>query len=137
MTDNVPDTVVNTEAINTDVNNKIITCIEGDDWIQDYSVFGLNFDNNEQEILEAIGPAIEEKFHVSIKDGDNYLYKVRKAVDSQNIYIIPNSTAGQFYSGAVPPNNAYKQIAHLVERDSHKINVVSSILTLLPYALLT
>ena len=95
MTNTLPDSVVATETLDTNITNKVITCIEGDDWIEDYDTFSLTFDSTEPEILEAVGPAIEEKFNVSIKDeSGNYLYKVRKAVDSQNIYIIPNSTAG-------------------------------------------
>ena len=78
-----------------EIKNKIIVCIEGQDWIQDYSDYGLNFDSPENDIMGAIAPAVREKFNTSIHDGTNYLYKTRKAVESRNIYIIPNSTAGK------------------------------------------
>jgi len=73
---------------------KIVICIANQDWYIDYVSYGLNFDSTESEILERLKGAIEERFGESIKDGGTWLYKTRKALDSKNIYIIPNSTAG-------------------------------------------
>ena len=78
-----------------EIRNKIIVCVEGSDWISDYADYSLNFDNSEEEILNRVAPVITEKFGVSIRDDESgWLFKTRKAVESQNIYIIPNSTAG-------------------------------------------
>ena len=78
-----------------EVTDKIIICIEGQDWIQDIGSSPITFDSTETEILEAIRPGVQEKFDVDIKDDNSgWLYKVRKATDNRNIYILPNSTAG-------------------------------------------
>jgi hypothetical protein len=82
--------------MSNETRNKIIACVGGSDWIKEYSEYDLTFDSSEAQILEKVAPAIQEEFNVNIREGSDgdYLYKVRKAVDSQNIYIIPNSTAG-------------------------------------------
>jgi hypothetical protein len=72
------------------VTGKLIVSIEGRDWIQNLSMFGLTIESSEQEIMSAITPAIREEFNTDIS---NY-YKVRKALNSQNVHIIPNSVAG-------------------------------------------
>ena len=78
-----------------DVRNKIIVCVEGNDWITDYADYGLTFDSSDNEILTRLSSAITERFGVNINDDESgWLYKTRKALDSQNIYVIPNSTAG-------------------------------------------
>ena len=74
--------------------NKIVVCIANQDDFIDYSDYNLTFDSSESEILERLQGALEEKFGESIKDSSGWLYKTRKALDSQNIFIIPNSTAG-------------------------------------------
>lgn len=77
--------------------NKIVICIEGQDQYWNYSSFDLSFDSSEQQILETLKSAIHEHFGVDIKDNySGWLYKTRKAVDSRNTYLIPNSTAGKF-----------------------------------------
>jgi hypothetical protein len=40
--------------------------------------------------MERLTPIIQEEFNQDISD----TFKIRKAVNSQNIYIIPNSVAG-------------------------------------------
>jgi hypothetical protein len=83
-------------ATEQEVTDKIIVCIEGQDWIQDLGTMPINFNSSETEILEAIRPGIQEKFGIDIYDESrNSLYKVRKATASKNIYIIPNSVAGK------------------------------------------
>jgi hypothetical protein len=76
------------------ITNKLIIAISGEDMIIDYSDYGLTFNSNEQELLEAVRPAIQERFNTDIRDSSGWLYKTRKATESQNIYLIPNSTAG-------------------------------------------
>ncbi len=72
------------------VTGKIIVSIDGCDWIRDLVSFGLTIDSSEQEIMSAVSSAIREEFNTDIT---NY-YKVRKALNSQNVHIIPNSVAG-------------------------------------------
>lgn len=78
-----------------EVQNKIIVCIDGSDYIRDYESLELTFDSSEADILNAIRPIIQEEKGVDIKDEDHgWLYKVRKSTDSKNVYILPNSVAG-------------------------------------------
>lgn len=75
--------------------NKLVICIEGQDQYWNYEDYNLSFDSSEADILGTLQPAIEEHFGVSIRDDySGWLYKTRKATDSRNIYLIPNSTAG-------------------------------------------
>ena len=79
------------------LTNKIIIAVAGEDMIVDYADYGLTFNSTEKEFLEALRPAISERFNTDIYDASGisgWLYKVRKANDSRNIYLIPNSTAG-------------------------------------------
>jgi len=76
-----------------EVSDKIIVSIAGDDTILEYANLGLTFDSPEDEVLSAIRPVIQEAHQTDIYDG-SWLYKVRKAVNSRNIHVIPNSTAG-------------------------------------------
>ena len=78
----------------SDVTNKIIVCVNGADRFYDYEQFGLSFDSSDGDIIGAIRPAVRETFGVDIGTGASSLYKTRKAVESRNIYVIPNSTAG-------------------------------------------
>ena len=91
MTENLP---ANIELMNPDdtVKNRVFVTIEGEDWQHDLSSLGLTFDSSEEEIMDMIVPLIEEEFDVTIRD----LYKVRKATNNQNIFVIPNSTAGKY-----------------------------------------
>lgn len=75
---------------NESVENKLFVTINGEDWQKDLEEVGLSFDSSEQEIMERITPMIREEFNEDITD----LYKIRKATNSQNIYVIPNSVAG-------------------------------------------
>ena len=80
---------------NQTVTNKLVICINGEDQFWDYQDYALTFDSNESTILSTLQPAIEEHFGVGIKDDHSgWLYKTRKATESGNIYLIPNSTAG-------------------------------------------
>lgn len=87
----------NNSPVNTeDVHDKIIVCVDGSDFIRDLNEVGISFDAPESEIRDAIRPIIREEKGVDIYDEDNnaWLYKIRKSVDSRNIHVIPNSTAG-------------------------------------------
>lgn len=72
------------------MENKIIVIINGEEQSYDYEPFGLTFDSADSEIIAAISGAVQETFHVDISQ----YYKVQKVLNTRNIYIIPNSTAG-------------------------------------------
>jgi len=78
----------------TDVTNKVIIAVAGEDMVVDYADYGLTFDSAEIDFLNALRPAIQERFNVDIQDNHSWLYKTRKATESKNVYLIPNSVAG-------------------------------------------
>ena len=75
---------------NEEVTGTIFVTIDGDDFQVKLASLGLDFDSSESEIMDKVVPIVQEEFNTDIND----LYKVRKAVNNQNVYIIPNSTAG-------------------------------------------
>ena len=80
---------------NAEVTNKIVVSIDGADTILDYGFLGLSFDSSEQSVLHAIRPVVLEQHSKDIYDAHSgWLYKTRKATNSQNIHVIANSTAG-------------------------------------------
>jgi len=78
----------------TEIQDKIIVCVSGEDMHIDYNDFGLSFDSTDGQVLEAIAPLVQERFSVDLGHPGSWLYKTRKATNSRNIYVIPNSTAG-------------------------------------------
>lgn len=83
------------QAVRSEVNNKIVVSVAGEDEFIDYEQFGLSFDSAERDVLTAIRPFIREKYNTDLmSEGGDWLYKTRKATTSRNIHVIPNSTAG-------------------------------------------
>ena len=82
----------NFDSLNIDDNtkNKIFVTIEGEEFQKDYRELGIDFNSSESEIMNKIIPIINELYNVDITG----LYKVRKTTTNENIFIIPNSTAG-------------------------------------------
>lgn len=76
------------------VQNKVIVSVNGDDTIIAYEELGLNFDSSESEVLETLRPIIQERHGIDLSGSHGWLFKTRKAMSSQNIHVIPNSTAG-------------------------------------------
>lgn len=81
------------EAVAADVETirgKIIVTMEGQDFQRDLGFYGLSINSSEADIIGAIAPMIQEQFGENIRG----TYKVRKALANENVYVIPNSTAG-------------------------------------------
>lgn len=79
----------------TDVTNKIVVAISGQDLYIDYTEYNLSFESTEQEILTAIESQVQERFNESMRSSDgSWRFKIMKTADSQNIHVIPNLTAG-------------------------------------------
>jgi len=76
--------------LNDSVKNKLFIVIEGEEIQLDYASLDLTFDSSENEIMDKVIPIVQEQKDIDITG----LYKVRKAVDNQNIFCFPNSTAG-------------------------------------------
>jgi hypothetical protein len=111
--ENLPE-VLQPLAETTDVRNRIVVSVAGEDEFINYSDFGLNFDSSEEAVLNAIRPFIQEKYSVDIRDRNgHWLYKTRKAVSNQNIHVIPNSTAGmQTQSSTTTPTSRGSGVEH-------------------------
>jgi NMD protein affecting ribosome stability and mRNA decay len=75
-----------------DAINKIFVVVEGQEYQRNLAEVGLNFDDSDQTIMDAIVPIIREAYGIEVGNS----YKVRKSVDSRNVFIIPSSTAGAF-----------------------------------------
>lgn len=79
----------------SEVINSIIIAISGTDLFLEPADYSIDFNSEERDILNAIEPAVRERVGESLKDSNGtFLYKVRKATERGNIYVIPNSTAG-------------------------------------------
>ena len=76
------------------ITGMLYTVLDGQDYQVALNTLGLTFDSTEAEILNAIRPIIQEVYNIDIMRNGSWLYKVRKATNSQNIHVIPNSTAG-------------------------------------------
>jgi len=86
---------LNLSDVGENPTDRIVVCIEGQDRYWNFDDFDLSFDDSESDILNRLRGPISETFNVDIRDGNSgWLYKTRKATDSRNIYLIPNSTAG-------------------------------------------
>lgn len=73
-----------------DVTNKVIVTVDGEELQFDQDQLGLTFESTEEEIMNRVAPMIEESKNVDITEA----YKVRKFTNTENIFILPNSTAG-------------------------------------------
>lgn len=89
MTENSP-AIIQILNPSDEVTDKIIVTLEGEDKVLNTEQVGLDFDSTESEIMDKVVPVIKEEFDVDITD----YYKVQKSVNSRNIHIIPNATAG-------------------------------------------
>ena len=103
-----------------EVTDKILVCIEGEDRVFDYSQFDLSFDSTNEEILTALSEPIKEETGYDIKRDGDWLYKTRKATNTRNVYVIPNSTAGDETAISYLENEErYKAYTQIVQGCSH------------------
>lgn len=87
--ENLPANIEILDPENT-TRNKLFVTIAGQDWQKDLEELSLTINSSEEEIMSIIIPIIQEEFNEDISD----TYKIRKAINNENIFIIPNSTAG-------------------------------------------
>lgn len=87
--ENLPANIEILDPENT-TRNKLFVTIAGQDWQKDLEELSLTINSSEEEIMSIIVPIIQEEFNEDISD----TYKIRKAINNENIFIIPNSTAG-------------------------------------------
>lgn len=78
------------------VEGRITLTIAGNDFNYTFEQLSVNFDSSESEILNAVSGLIREQ-NMSLNDGDgNVAYTVRKAVNTQTVYVYPKPIAGKF-----------------------------------------
>lgn len=68
----------------------IIVTVDGQDMHMPMSSYGITMDSDTSDVINAISPAVREQTGVDITS----YYKVSKALNSGNIYVIPASVAG-------------------------------------------
>jgi hypothetical protein len=104
-----------------EVTNKIIVSIAGEDEFLEYAQFGLSFQSSEEDILNAIRPLIREKHGQDLMGSGQWLYKTRKATSSQNIHVIPNSTAGSEHQLSYLDDHARLRIYETIVNGCHHL----------------
>jgi len=79
----------------TTVRDEVVVTMEGRDIVVPMASLQLNIGSSEHDILAAVRPLMREQEGFDIADGDgDYAYTVRKAVNSNTIYVYPKPVAG-------------------------------------------
>ena len=77
------------------VAGEIIVTLESQEKHFPITDFNLTMDSTNEEILDAVAPAILEEFGINIKEeGEEGIYTVKKITESNKIYCFPKSPAG-------------------------------------------
>lgn len=75
--------------------SEVIVTIEGQDSRIPMESLGLTMESAERDILNAIRPMMREMRNLDIADDDGEMsYTVRKALNSNSIYVYPKPVAG-------------------------------------------
>ena len=91
MTDIAEDTV----NVTDEVRNEVIITVNGRDIRIPMDSLGLNIDSSDNDTLNAVRPIIQGREGLDIQDDAGvYSYTVRKAMNSNSIYIYPKPVAG-------------------------------------------
>ena len=73
-------------------SGNVIVVVGGEDQVFSQEVLGINMDSSNEDILTAVNQAIEVDLR---EEGeDDWTYTVRKATNSENIYVYPKPVAG-------------------------------------------
>jgi uncharacterized protein YxjI len=91
MTDIAEDTV----NVTDEVRNEVIITVNGRDIKIPLESLSLTIDSSDRDILNAVRPVIQGRESLDIQDDTGtYSYTVRKAMNSNSIYIYPKPVAG-------------------------------------------
>ena len=83
-----------TRAVTATPTGQILITLESEEKTYKYDALGLTFESDDQNILNAIAPIVEEETGVDIlEDG---LFTVKKVESSHNVFIFPKSPAGAY-----------------------------------------
>jgi hypothetical protein len=78
-----------------EIRNEVVVTIEGQDSRIPMESLGLTMDSSETVILNAIRPMMREIRDLDMADDDGEMsYTVRKALNSNTIYVYPKPVAG-------------------------------------------
>jgi uncharacterized protein YxjI len=73
----------------------VVITVDGRDIRIPMSSLSVTIDSNERSILDAIMPVVRENENLDIRDSSGtYTYTVRKALNSNTIYVYPKPVAG-------------------------------------------
>lgn len=78
-----------------EVRNEVVITVNGNDTRIPMGSLSLTIDSSERDILNAVRPIIQGREGLDIQDDTGvYSYTVRKASNSNTIYIYPKPVAG-------------------------------------------
>lgn len=78
-----------------EIRNEVVVTVNGRDIRIPMNSLGLNIDSSERDILNEVRPIIQGREGLDIQDETGvYGYTVRKATNSNTIYIYPKPVAG-------------------------------------------
>ena len=81
--------------VDDDIRNEVIITTNGNDIRIPMDSLGLNIDSSERDILNEVRPIVQGREGIDIQDDTGvYGYTVRKATNSNTIYIYPKPVAG-------------------------------------------
>ena len=84
-----------TNTAQTAQRNEVVVTMEGRDITVPMDSLQLNIGSSERDILAAVRPLMQEQEGFDIADGDGeFAYTVRKAMNSNTIYVYPKPVAG-------------------------------------------
>jgi len=81
--------------VNEEVRNEVVVTVGGRDIRIPLDSLSLTMDSSEREVLNAIRPTVQNRENVDIQDDTGvFSYSVRKALNSNTIYVYPKPVAG-------------------------------------------
>jgi uncharacterized protein YxjI len=81
--------------VTDEVRNEVVITLNGRDTRIPLDSLSLTIDSSDRDILNVVRPVIQNREHLDIQDDDGvYGYTVRKAINSNVIYVYPKPVAG-------------------------------------------
>ena len=79
------------------MNGEIIITLASEEKHYNYDRLSVSYESTDEEILDALAPVLleEEGFNIREEQRDGY-FTLKRVDSSQNIYVFPKSTAGNF-----------------------------------------
>ena len=95
MTDAVDTIEIEDVEVVNEIRNEVIITVNGNDIRVPMDSLGLDIDSSDRDILNEVRPIIQGREGIDIQDDTGvYGYTVRKAMNSNSIYIYPKPVAG-------------------------------------------